>query len=387
MEYTQWKSIPWYSEDGDVGGIILFFEIITKHKKTENDLRERVKELSCVYKVTELSNTPDIKINDFFEKAVEFIREGMLHPDDAMARITYMGYDFVVGESKHPDKHVTISEEIHFGNDKVGLLQVSYCEDCSKAKSFSFLKEEKKMLEMIARIISDLLQRKQIEDDLIETNKNLEEMIYIASHDLQAPLVSIEGYTSEMLDTYKDKLDEEGLFCLKRLQSNSRRMHKLVSVLLDISRLSAASMHLEKINLNTIVKNIITDLSLVISEAKVEVTVKKLPHILADRVRFESVIRNLIVNSINYGGKNIDISFKDNILSIKDDGIGIPEGQLETIFTPGERLKIIKVDGIGMGLAFCKKVILLHNGKIWAESEGMNKGTTIKIRLDPKKIL
>jgi signal transduction histidine kinase len=66
--------------------------------------------------------------------------------------------------------------------------------------------------------------------------------------------------------------------------------------------------------------------------------------------------------------------------------MGIPPGQLERIFNPGERLKQNKAEGVGMGLAFCKKAINLHNGKIWATSEGKNKGATFKIKFSNKNL-
>ncbi len=230
--------------------------------------------------------------------------------------------------------------------------------------------------------VADITKRLEDENALKETNKSLQEMVYIASHDLQVPLVSMEGYASELLENNIDKLDEEGVYCLKRLQSNAQRMHKLVLSLLDISRLTTIKNPFEEFSLYSTINKIVKDISLTVEKSNATIFLDKLPSLYADKQRIESVYRNLILNSLNYNGKNITIGFENNIFFVKDDGIGIPKQQLKKVFEPGERLKILKTEGVGMGLTFCKKVIEQHNGKIWAESEGENKGTNIYIELD-----
>lgn len=230
----------------------------------------------------------------------------------------------------------------------------------------------------------DITEQKKSEKKLKEMNTSMEEMISITSHDLQTPLVTMDVYAGELLDNYKDKLDEDGIYCLKRLKVNAQRMHILIQSLLDISRLSTKKFPYRTINTNTLVKNIIKELLLIIDKTGANINIKKMPGIIGDKQRIESVFRNLVTNAINYGGKNISIGYKKNTFYIKDDGIGIPENQLKRIFTPGERLKMIEVEGAGMGLTFCKKVVEQHDGKIWAESEGGGKGTTVLFTIPVK---
>ncbi|MCF6212920.1 MAG: MCP four helix bundle domain-containing protein [Flavobacteriaceae bacterium] len=217
---------------------------------------------------------------------------------------------------------------------------------------------------------------------LTDINKNLQDMVYIASHDLQIPLVSMVGYTTELLEDYKNDLNKEAVFCLTRIQVNAQRMHKLVLSLLDISRLDTHTNPYREFSLSEIIDKILKDLSLTIETAKATITPHKLPKIYADKQRIESVFRNLILNALNYGGKKIEIGLLKGILFVKDDGMGIPTNQLGKIFNPGERLKMNNAEGVGMGLTFCKKVIGQHKGRIWASSEGVNKGTTIHINLE-----
>lgn len=246
--------------------------------------------------------------------------------------------------------------------------------------------DEESRLEEILCIGVDITDRLQIEKDLKETNLQLEEMVYIASHDLQVPLVSMDGYAGELLENYGDKLDQEGQYCLNRLQSNSRRMHKLVLSLLDISRLNTVDNYFTRFSLGDIIKKIEKDISLLLEREEVNLSVGNLPSIFADRSRIEGVFRNLILNAVNYGGKNIAILHKEGKIIVEDDGIGIPESQLDRIFKPGERLKLNKVEGVGMGLTFSRKVVEQHNGMIVAESEGKDKGCSFIISF-PENIM
>ncbi len=289
----------------------------------------------------------------------------------------------------HPDWKETMNK--YFADEVIGkrsrfdkdykIVRINNNEECwvHGLGELEF-NEKGEPLKMLGTIM-DITERKEAELLLMETNRNLEEMVYIASHDLQVPLVSMEGYASELLEKYIDKLDEEGKYCLTRLQSNARRMHTLVLSLLDISRLNTKKNPYQKFNLNTIIEKIIQDITITIEKQHATINVGKLPDLFADKIRIESVFRNLIINALNYGGKFISLEYTNNILIVKDNGIGLPESQLERIFNAGERLKKNNAEGVGMGLTFCRKVIEQHKGKIWAESEGENKGTTIYIKL------
>jgi len=226
----------------------------------------------------------------------------------------------------------------------------------------------------------DLTKRKQVEQRLIEMNENLEEMVYITSHDLQVPLISMEGYASELLEDYDSELDENGKFCLLRLKNNAQSMHNLIKSLLDISRLNTKIHPFETFNLNAIIEKILMDLTLFIESKKANILIQDLPELYGDKYRIETVFRNLITNALIYEGKNITIGATDHTLFVADDGIGIPKDQLTSVFKAGERIMQIEADGVGMGLTFCKKVIEKHHWDIWAESDGPGKGTTFKIR-------
>jgi signal transduction histidine kinase len=200
----------------------------------------------------------------------------------------------------------------------------------------------------------------------------LEEIVYIISHDLQVPLISMEGNATELEEQYKELLDEDGIYCLERLKANTRRMYLLVLSLLDLSRLNTRKYPHESFEATVIVKEIVRELSA--GNDGINIEVEEMPRVRGDKQRLTGVFRHLISNALMYGGKNITIGCRKGTWFVKDDGIGIPPGQLEKIFKGGVRLKRVEAEGVGMGLTFCKYAIHQHGGQIWAESDGENKG-------------
>ena len=277
--------------------------------------------------------------------------------------------------------------------DILGLLRLGYSFDREyyvrstqgKRKkifrSIAQLVEEKGNPVKIQGIIQDITESKEIEIEIMNTNNDLKNMMYVASHDLQMPLVSMEGFASLLLDQQGNSLDDKGLYYLKRILANTTSMRKLINSLLSISRLASVKNPFEVLNVARLANIIKKELELSIEEANVQVSTieeKNIPESFGDRQRILIVLRNLISNSIHYGAKNISIGYESGKgYYVKDDGIGINNDHLERIFKPGERINDIKTEGTGMGLTFCQKVIEMHKGSIWAESEGQGKGTTI----------
>lgn len=230
-------------------------------------------------------------------------------------------------------------------------------------------------------IFRDMTAAKSMEMLLRETDQNLAEMIYIASHDLQAPLISLEGYASELLESYGDKLDEKGVYCLNRLKVNASRMHHLVVGLLEISRLKTRPYPYETFDPAVMAMDIVSELRLSLCKTDTVIKIGQLPVLRGDRQRLEGVFRRLLANAMLYGAKNITIGYAQKTWFISDDGVGIPQEQTENVFTPGVRLKQVEAEGIGMGLTYCRKVIQKHGGKIWIESGGIHPGATVFFKI------
>ena len=240
-------------------------------------------------------------------------------------------------------------------------------------------------------ILTDLGVKKlklvETEKRLESVNSDLKDMMYIASHDLQSPIVSIKGYISLITEKYSNTFDETVRGMISRASVNLERMHKLILNLLDISRLNTQKNPFTVFSAKELAEKVKKDLELVLLEAGAEITIYDMPDIWGDKIRIETVFRNLFTNAINYGGKNISAGYRSRIgYFVRDNGIGIDSESLEKIFSPGVRLNEIKNEGTGMGLAFCRKVVEFHGGKTWAESEGMIKGAVFYFTVSVKMV-
>lgn len=210
-----------------------------------------------------------------------------------------------------------------------------------------------------------------------EKNKELEQFAYIASHDLQEPLRTVSSFVGLLEEEYSDKLDENASQYLEFISQASKRMSELVKGLLDYSRIGKGR---EKVivDCNEVVNEIQQDLSVIIAETKAKIKVENLPSISAYNTELRLLFQNLISNAIKFRKKDqaplIKISAKKKKnhyhFLIEDNGIGIANEHLERIFIIFQRLhNKHEYNGSGIGLAHCRKIVALHEGEIWVESE------------------
>ncbi len=237
------------------------------------------------------------------------------------------------------------------------------------------------------------LAKNNLEDQVSIRTEELQELLYIASHDLQTPFVSMIPFLEEIRDDYSGKLPGEVPFLIERILINAKTGSNLVKALLDISRLNTQKNLYETFSMNDIIKNVIEEhLDMTIKQysknGEIGFKINEMPDVFGDKEGIGTVFRNLLSNAVKYGSKEIEIGYRtlDQSYFVSDNGIGVPTSQLEKIFGAGKRLKESKEEGSGMGLYFCRKVITRHNGKIWAESE-YHKGTTLYFTLNNKGMI
>ncbi len=239
--------------------------------------------------------------------------------------------------------------------------------------SFSPLHTEEGLL--ISAAIRDISERKHIKA-LENKNKELEQFAYIASHDLQEPLNTINSFINLFEAENKIKLDEDAKAYLSYIRQSADRMTELITDILEYSRLGGKS-QTDSVDCNKIVKDVIDDMKASILETKTNIEVDPLPTINAYPVELRLLFQNLVSNAIKFRKKNTDciikISYKkgngDHHFTVEDNGIGIDEKYKDKIFIIFQRLHGRKqYEGTGIGLAHCKKIVELHHGKIWLES-------------------
>jgi PAS domain S-box-containing protein len=242
-------------------------------------------------------------------------------------------------------------------------------------------------------VITNITERKQAEEELerllkeLEAkNRELERFTYTVSHDLRSPLVTIQGFTEMVQNDLEQNELEKAENNLEYIAKAATKMEKLLSDTLKLSRIGRIANPPEDVPFGEIVKDALEQTAEQMKSIGVEVSVAEdFPTVHVDRMRIAEVLVNLIVNSINYRGDQpspkIDIGHrvegksKETVFFVRDNGIGIDPSQHEKVFdlfyqvdTSGE--------GTGAGLAIVKRIIEVHGGRIWIESE-MSEGCTV----------
>jgi two-component system sensor histidine kinase KdpD len=219
------------------------------------------------------------------------------------------------------------------------------------------------------------------------------ELLSTVSHELRTPLGSIKGYATTLL-THASKLkkDEQREF-LEIIDSEADRLRELIENLLDMSRLEAGVLRIDKdpARLGAVAREVTRKVQLSAPNHTVElVWPAEDPLVNADMRRIYQVVQNLLTNAVKYSpdGGCIILSAhcerRDLVVSVSDQGLGMPAGELDRIFdrfhrVHGESSRVI--GGTGLGLAICKGLVDAHGGRIWAESEGEGKGSTFRFTL------
>ncbi|MDN5210610.1 ATP-binding protein [Fulvivirgaceae bacterium BMA12] len=225
-------------------------------------------------------------------------------------------------------------------------------------------------------------------------NQELEQFNYIVSHDLQEPLRTISSVIHLMELEYGKKLGKEGDQYLTFISEASDRMRTLIKSLLNYSRLGEEDRPLEKVDCNMLAEEVIQSLDAIIRENQAIITVDTLPVLYAYRVEMMQLFQNLLSNAIKFHKKDAppEISISANKegaywkFSFTDKGIGIEEEYREKIFVIFQRLHSKgEYEGTGIGLAHCKKIVEMHQGKIWVESE-TGEGSTFHFTILENKL-
>jgi len=227
--------------------------------------------------------------------------------------------------------------------------------------------------------------------DLQRSNEELERFAYVASHDLQGPLRTIASYLQLLEARYKPHLDGEAVEFINYSVSGAKRMQSLIQDLLSYSRLSSAPKPATSVDLNELIQVVIKNLQSAIQQSNAEVSVGPMPTLKVESAQMVQLFQNLIDNGLKFiKDKNakIDIQAQEHDdeweFTIRDNGIGIREDFKERIFQIFQRLHTDnEYPGTGVGLAICKKIVLLHGGEIWFNST-VGEGTTFHFTVRKK---
>ncbi|MFH1516168.1 MAG: ATP-binding protein [bacterium] len=245
----------------------------------------------------------------------------------------------------------------------------------------------------------------KLNSNLKRSNEELEQFAYVASHDLREPLRKITSFSDRLTSKYADVLDEQGCNYLNRMRDAACRMDRLINDLMSLSRLTTATIPFVPVDLNRVVKTVLSDLEAGIAELNASIEVDDLATIDADPVQIQMLLQNLIGNALKFhvpgqspvirvGGNFIiqehdvpkeDLNQKYEI-TVQDNGIGFDEEKIDRIFVIFQRLHSREqYEGTGIGLALCKKIVERHQGQITVQSKP-GCGSCFRVTLPVKQI-
>ena len=246
--------------------------------------------------------------------------------------------------------------------------------------------ERRKAEEALAQQAQELARSN---NELSAVNKELEAFSYSVSHDLRAPLRSVDGFSKAILEDYADKLDEQGKDYLQRVRAASQRMAQLIDDLLNLSRVTRSDMRREPVDLSSMAQTIAEELKKTQPARRAEFIIEGGLVVSGDARLLKLVLENLLSNSWKFTAKHARARIEfgaersDSKLNyfVRDDGAGFDMAYVEKLFSPFQRLHApTEFAGTGIGLALVQRIIHRHGGHVWAKGE-VEKGATIYFNL------
>ncbi len=383
---------PLKNAEGEIIGFRGISRDITAGKRLEEELRVRAQLLDSV--------TDSILVHDFEGNFVyvnemacrihgysreEFMKM-KLHQVIAPDRVSRLDSDFqemlekgqVIFESAHLRKDGSIiPTEVHGRTIESGgrKLILTVVRDITERKRLE--KEREAFLQ----------EMRKINQKLEEANKGLQDLVYIASHDLREPLRKISSFGTLLQDSLKGKLDEDQQENLEFMIGGARRMQNMIDALLTYSRLTTKAKPPEWVDLNKVIEDLKKlELATMLDETRGTIHVPEpLPSVQADPSQMHQLFQNLIGNGLKFHKNEMPpeiiiraYEVENNVIRIEveDNGIGINEKYYGQLFTMFKRLHSREqYEGTGIGLASCKKIVERHGGNIGIKST-LDKGST-----------
>ncbi|MEE8471210.1 MAG: ATP-binding protein, partial [Dehalococcoidia bacterium] len=435
-------------DDPVVGGVVVNLRDITERKRAEEalqkqkyDLGERVKELSCLYGISDLIGKQGISLEEILQGVVELIPSGWQYPEATCARIVLDGQQFRT-ENFRQTAWSQASDIIAHG-DQIGTVEACYLEERLEEDEGPFLNEERSLLNAIAERVGRIIERKRAEEALQEYSEHLEEMVEqrttevsmandqlrgeinerkemeaklqelyeqerdlrqqleteiskrveftrVLAHELKTALTPVL-VSSQMLAS---KIEEEPLRSMAgNINRSACNLNSRIDELLDLAKgeIGMLELKLEQVDLLQLLREVADTMSSVPSSRGQSLIVdlpSSLPPVQADNTRLRQVVANLLTNAMKFTPKGGRIALRARqkdaavVVEVQDTGRGISKSDQERLFKPYHRVESDRerFSGLGLGLSLCKTLVELHGGEIWVSSY-TGKGSTFGFSL------
>jgi len=369
--------------------LIQTFGVALTHRQLQLELRERIKELSCLYSITRLVTRPGISLDEILGEAVESLPPGWLYPETTVARITVD--ETVYATEQFNDAKAILESDIMIDGVIRGMVEVGYIEDKPDLDEGPFLREERHLLDAVAGEISKIVEQYHIQRDKEHLQEQLLHSDRLATigqlaagvaHELNEPLASILGFAQ--LSLKSDNLENQTSQDLQKITAAALHAREVIRKLLVFAREKKTDR--SRMSLNDVVTNGLYFLESRCASAGIEVISNisdQSPQVIADQSQLVQILTNLVVNSIQAMPNGGRITVATTIhghgvsLSVEDTGRGMSKAIQEKIFDPFFTTKSDD-QGTGLGLSVVRDIVRSLGGNIEVES-APGRGTRITI--------
>ncbi len=383
------------------------WEIVSKQRAIDA-LRESESKLSALF----AAMTEMVALHELvFDETGTAVNYRIVDCNEAYTRITGIRREDAVGRLA-TEVYGTTEPPYMEEFSKVGLSGAPYSYDTyyppmDKHFSISVVSPGKNRF---ATITTDISEIKRIQAAIDAKNKELEQIVYVASHDLRSPLVNVDGYSRELELSIKElssRLGDSGgeheaalraefadmEKSIGRIRISASQMDRLLKGLLHLSRQGRASLQIEDVDMNVCVARLVASFAYTVEDLKAELIAERLPPCRGDAVQLTQVFSNLINNAIKYRdpSRPLRIVIRGSATAdratyrVEDNGVGIAENHLEHVFKLFHRLDPDKTEGEGIGLTIARQALSRMYGEIRAESE-LGKGSAFIVTMPSVRV-
>ncbi len=359
-------------------------------------LRERIKELTCLYGIAQIARQPDKSLEDILKSIVNLLPSAWQYPKAALARLVLDGVSYATGE--FPQRCQKQSAEIFVNGKPRGFIEIGYAEQEPDLDEGPFFNEERSLLNEVARQTALIIEHKQAEEDKMKLYDQLRHADRLATigmlaagvaHELNEPIGNILGF-AQLAKKKAGRLPASAKKDIEKIENASLQAREIIQKLLVFARQIPPEKR--RVSLNEVVKDGLFFFNARCAKEGIELVCnlsENLPEIIADPVQLNQVLVNLVVNSLQSisGAGTITVQTKlcDNnvCLIVEDTGCGMDKNILDKIFVPFFTTKDVG-HGTGLGLPVVHGIVAAHGGLINVESK-IGKGTRFEIKLPVKE--